>query len=1271
MRKNIKWLLSLVVMFSLLSEVSATVYRTGLQQFQYKCNSNAEADLTMRAAAITDASKLDIVEKTLMASINGTSNVNNPVSGKTWKWGDYTTFGYEGVIWLEPGTYTFWGQYDDGGAVVINDKVIYTHSNKSGYNNKPKEGTFVVEEAGCYDFRGYVWDWSGGKAPCGSAKSAIQMKKDGGDWVIDMAGVPARFKTGEEYLVIKDVLPTETSTIISLVVEATIPEGVTAQVCSLASNGYIGDAVKEKWTTASAVQEVVGTGAAQELTLTVDLAQITDAYFVVYSESECTDGLHEIYAADPTWNKKYAYSNIIRMKDVDFSAPKISELAFTENNGGTYTISVEFLENTGELGVVYVSGDTVITNVLTSAAVAGTEYTTTTASLPKDKTYDFFVYAVNVLGTEDIKEGVVFYNGELSIEKLSDANELYAVPGSFRISRSDSAYDLAVNISISGTAVAGQTYEELSTTVTIPAGETYADVVVTPLFDTDINFDSTVIVTLEDTNYYNIASNAAVSQLTIANVVPPKGYNTWVAAEEGLASNPHNWSLGHTPLASEDILFDGYFSTANCIWDVDATHTVASWTQEANYSGAVSFQTTFPGLGFEKFTVTGDVNIKGGVWTHTENNDTELYRLVAYIGGDLTVESAASIDVRAKGFAAKKLYPGAYYGQHAGGRGTGKTYGDIYEPINLGSGDQGPGGGAVYLVVTGDAVLEGDVTTQTIKVSSDYLGAPGSIYVKANTISGAGNVLANSTKHASGGRIALVVTGSDSLDKDRSKLNVQGVKNQSRGAGGTILVKTKSQQYGTLYIDDINRTSYYTIHHPKENELTAIPEGSNWIVDGIVFANSGILSIPEGTTLTLPNGFASITGTSSLAGIFYNGGTIVSPDLDEETDTTVIQGKWIFQANKPFTFPGNVVIKDDGAIGCLRMRYATEMIYACDVKVMGDLTVEETGSLYADMTGHTHYGYDWSREYYGDAYAFGGQLSMSTNGVYGSILNPAHTGSYGGADDGNSQNLGGGLIKVNVAGTMTLDGVATALGGNGSNVRGTGGAFNITAGSLVGSGSIAIHGYNASSSPNGADKRTLDGIRSQRNVKAATAGGRVAIRLTDSSATLPDYWLTSAAVKSYGGVYTNSSTKVQDDPFCASAGTVYIQTAKEAEGAGTIYIRNNDMTTNPAYTPIPSVKYNPDENLDKASLHISEAGRVRICEDIRLNNVYVSENSKLDIFGSRAVFTTLKLGDVNLGSGEFTAEQLIALGFDGVEDTSIDGSGSIKVIGQVFMLIVR
>ena len=183
--------MALCLMLFFISEVSAVVYRTGFQQFKYGCNSGSSADLTQTAASITDATKLDVTETTLMASINGTGNILNPVSGKTWEWGDKTTFGYEAEIYLEPGTYTFWGRYDDGGAVVMEDNVIYTHGNQSGYNFDPATGDFVVEKAGWYNFRGYVWDWSGGKAPCGSAKSAIQMKKDGGDWVLDMAGVPA------------------------------------------------------------------------------------------------------------------------------------------------------------------------------------------------------------------------------------------------------------------------------------------------------------------------------------------------------------------------------------------------------------------------------------------------------------------------------------------------------------------------------------------------------------------------------------------------------------------------------------------------------------------------------------------------------------------------------------------------------------------------------------------------------------------------------------------------------------------------------------------------------------------------------------------------------------------------------------------------------------------------------------------------------------------------------------------------------------------------
>ena len=248
------------------------------------------------------------------------------------------------------------------------------------------------------------------------------------------------------------------------------------------------------------------------------------------------------------------------------------------------------------------------------------------------------------------------------------------------------------------------------------------------------------------------------------------------------------------------------------------------------------------------------------------------------------------------------------------------------------------------------------------------------------------------------------------------------------------------------------------------------------------------------------------------------------------------------------------------------------------------MTVEETGFMYADVTGHTHGGYDFLREYYGDAYAYGGQLAMSTNGVYGSILNPNMPGSYGGANDGNDQNLGGGLIKVTVEGTLALDGKATAIGGVSNNVRGTGGAINITAGNLTGAGSIAAHGFSVNttrSSPtsnNNSDIKTPVGVRSHRNVKAASPGGRVAIRLTDKDATLSEHWSAVNSILAYGGNFTNSTTKAIDELYSASAGTIYIQEGDEEEGEGTIFVYNNNLVDNPAFTPIPSVKYNDGED---------------------------------------------------------------------------------------------
>ena len=75
-------------------------------------------------------------------------------------------------------------------------------------------------------------------------------------------------------------------------------------------------------------------------------------------------------------------------------------------------------------------------------------------------------------------------------------------PGEFTIARSDTAGDLTVNYSVSGTATNGTDYATLSGTATIASGTSSVKLPVTPIDDATQEGDETVIVTLTaDPNY--------------------------------------------------------------------------------------------------------------------------------------------------------------------------------------------------------------------------------------------------------------------------------------------------------------------------------------------------------------------------------------------------------------------------------------------------------------------------------------------------------------------------------------------------------------------------------------------------------------------------------------------------------------------------------------------------------------------------------------------------------------------------------------------------
>ncbi|MCR5838371.1 MAG: hypothetical protein K6G94_01895, partial [Kiritimatiellae bacterium] len=566
------------------------------------------------------------------------------------------------------------------------------------------------------------------------------------------------------------------------------------------------------------------------------------------------------------------------IESVDATAQVFDMPTVVRNANGTYTVTAVLTTNNGDVGVIYDAGATAITNILASSASPNT-YTDTPANLTANTTYKFAAYGKNANGTEVVAKGGVFYNGDISIEKISDANENGLVPGIFRISRVDTAYDLTVAYTVGGTAVAGQTYETLSGTATIPAGSSSVDVEVVPLIDVQTTEDKTVVLTL-NAGLYGIDAQAGSAEMTVVNLAAPTGYNMWVAAADGLASVDSNWSAGHAPTTTDNVLFDGRFSTANCTWDSAASATVASWTQNADYTGTVEIQTTYASGAFPLLSIVGDCVVNGGKWTHASNtnvanNASAQYRLNVSVGGDFTLGSGAKIDLIGRGYNVGRCPSGSEVGVHAAtGRGTySAIYGNVYAPEDIGSGGENSnkntsaGGGAVKLAVKGAAVIDGTIAANACsqKLNGNNpergYGAGGSVFITAGSISGSGTVDVSARPNGisetaytdypgSGGRMALVATSGE-VSIPFAKLRADGSWGSYSAGAGTIFVKNSTDANGSLLVGNNAVSWSFKVRYVRKDGCTCVKPGETWTFDHVYVRDSGILSVPENATLSL------------------------------------------------------------------------------------------------------------------------------------------------------------------------------------------------------------------------------------------------------------------------------------------------------------------------------------------------------------------------------------------------------------------------------------
>jgi hypothetical protein len=674
--------------------------------------------------------------------------------------------------------------------------------------------------------------------------------------------------------------------------------------------------------------------------------------------------------------------------DLDDTAPAFATPTVVKNVDGTFSVSVSLTDGEGDLYVIY---NDAITNALSNGYVAAPQtYTNTPANLVTNTCYAYAVFGTNANGTAVTKLGAdTFLTGEVSVEKTADADEYGLAPGAFTFSRpaNDEArlHDLAVAYTVGGTAVAGQNYvNNLTGTLVIPAGEASATLVVTPLIDATVTEDTTVVLTISDGLYYLGTSSAT---MTITNLAAPAGYNTWVATEAGKASVGQNWSEGRVPNSTDNILFDGRFSTSDCEWDGGVNGlpaTVKSWTQNAEYTGAVTICTLYPevaGATFTNFTVTGNMTVEAGKITQVANDiQKEEYRLRLSVGGNLAVTSPGMIDVSAKG--PRGVMAGRAENTYGGDAGSfGKAFDDPKYPYFCGSGNNGgwsanyksAGGGAAWIEVGGAVSLSGSIRANGGRFQNTVSGeltsggnigtSGGSVYLKAASLSGSGTIQASAivsgdNKAASGGRIAVELTGAaNALPLDNIKAWADAGIAGHCGVG-TIVVKNPGQANGTLILRG-NSAPYFSYNSTISDitRLTSIPAASEWTFDAILLGDFGQLVVPAGCTLNLPNGFASVTASNLVSnanslyasGILVRGGTVNAPAVGAKH--TFGGGKWTFHPASNFVFNADVVVKEGANLGTLAMASTAANAYRCWFTVNGNLTVESTGVMRAENGG--------------------------------------------------------------------------------------------------------------------------------------------------------------------------------------------------------------------------------------------------------------------------------------------------------------------------------
>ncbi|HPO12439.1 MAG TPA: right-handed parallel beta-helix repeat-containing protein [Candidatus Hydrogenedentes bacterium] len=363
---------------------------------------------------------------------------------------------------------------------------------------------------------------------------------------------------------------------------------------------------------------------------------------------------------------------------------------------------------------------------------------------------------------------------------------------------------------------------------------------------------------------------------------------------------------------------------------------------------------------------------------------------------------------------------GGTYGG-SGGLNTNATYGSAVTPTDMGSGgEDGPGGGAIRLDVTGTLTVAGMITTNgDDSFAPEYGGgAGGSIYITAGTLAGNGVIRADGgdgVAGGGGGRVAL-------------HYGTKTFTGAVTAYGGT----------GSTYSGGNGTVGFFDESNPSK---VILQTGHNWRFEQADSAMSYWNVLLLQSWVVFGNGVDSVQVQNSL-------------ELSN-TSTLLLEG--------------------------------TKHLSSASMTIAASSTISANGTGYAieGGPGGTSNG--------GGTY--GGRGGVNPDPTYGSAVAPVDMGS-GGEDA-----RGGGAIRLDVAETLTVDGLITANGDSvGYYGGGAGGSIYIIAGTLAGSGTIRANG--GESVAGGGGGRVALHYRTKSYSGVATASGGAGTSYSGSDGTV-------------------------------------------------------------------------------------------------------------------------------------------------------------------------